>query len=117
MLPLLHQQQYEELQQRLAQADSCIDDSTALKAAIAQVQHWFQQQILTLNLDELPDTEAQRVRSIQVEINKQLRLVSVDVLFLQTSKQPATAKQRQQQVHDRLTMLMRYCEAILQKDA
>ena len=117
MVPLLHQQQYEELKQRFAQLGLCISDAAALKVAIAEVHQWFRQHILTLNLDELTPVDQQRVQSVQVEINKQLRLLGVDALFLQTSRQRSTTEQRQQQVYDRLQTLIRYCEAVLQPQA
>lgn len=117
MLSALYRQRYGELKQvldqvsRIAAQSDC--DGSALKSSVAQLQKFFQNQILSLQADELsPETE-QRVQSYLVEINKQLRLLEMDVMFLQAARQPATREQRQRQMGDRLMTLIRYCEAVL----
>jgi hypothetical protein len=117
MLTGLSRQRYETFQQALAQLQSFVSqnnvDGTTLQAEFLEVQQFFQLQIISLELDSLNPVEAAYVQSIQTEINKQLRLLGMDVMFLQAARQSVTAQKRQVQMRDRLTQLMQYCEALL----
>lgn len=116
MLSSRYRPLYEELQQRFGQLQALVTqshpDTGALKAEFLTVQQFFQLQILSL---EHPNEEpvASRIQSLHTEINKQLRLLGVDVSFLQAARQPTTQQQRQAQMRDRLTILMGYCEGLL----
>jgi len=88
---------------------------TQLQEAFAAAQTYFQQQILSVNPEALAPDEATRIHSFQVEINKQLRLLSTDLMFLRTARLATTQSQRRQQMGDRLTLLLRYCEGILEE--
>ena len=120
-LPIAHQTRYQAFQQSLEQtrsqlansaADSLVNLST-LKSAVAQLQSFFQAEILSLDSDDLEPAIAHHVQSYQVEMHKQLRLLNTDMSFLQAARQPATVRQRQRQVGDRLETLIRYCEAVM----
>jgi hypothetical protein len=120
MLPKLYRQRYHALQQAIQQLQTALAgdrpaDST-LQPHYQTVQNLFQHQILSLSLDQLAPDEQTRMQSYQTEINKQLRLLRMDVTFLQAARQSATASQRQEQMNDRLSMLLRYCGAVLQLD-
>lgn len=118
MLPEAHRQPYEEFYQSLQsfqqQCRTIEVPGSEIRSGFQQLQTLFQR---CLNLDETvldPDV-ALSVQSYQVEINKQLRLLSMDVMFLQSAKQSTTANQRRQQMSNRVDLLLRYGEAILQK--
>ncbi|MEH2246030.1 heterocyst frequency control protein PatD [Nostoc sp.] len=64
-----------------------------------------------------PQGEDSRVQSYQTEMSKQLRLLEIDVMFLQGARQASTAQTRLQTISDRLTTLIQYCDAILQPEA
>ncbi|MBW4472025.1 MAG: heterocyst frequency control protein PatD [Stenomitos rutilans HA7619-LM2] len=122
-LPLLHQQRYEAFQQLLgqvaqtiAQGDSALlyEPSTVVQAKVADLQQFFRQQILCLPLDILVPSMQHWMQSYQVECDKQLRLLGLDVMSLRAARQPTTIAQRQQQVSDRLSTLQRYCAAVLE---
>lgn len=49
----------------------------------------------------------------QTEISRTLRLLGMDVTFLQAARQPQTRLQRQRQMGDRLTRLQRHSEGML----
>jgi hypothetical protein len=87
--------------------------STELHSALIELQKDFQGEICALNLDDLSDSEAHRARSIWVEIDKQLRLLGMDISFVQAARQPETLQKRLAQMQERLKMLMSYCEALL----
>jgi hypothetical protein len=93
--------------------------AAALKTAIAQLQQNFQSDILGsydaegLENQDLDLRMVQRLRSLQVEIDRQLRLLAMDALFLQTARQATTVQQRQQQISDRLEQVDRYCAIVL----
>lgn len=105
-------QRYETFQSRLVQFQTQLAQSslagTALISTLSQLQQFFQSQILAV------EAVTHREQSLQVEMNKQLRLLAIDVTFLQAAKQGATRQQRQQQIQERLTLLIQYCKALLE---
>jgi hypothetical protein len=72
------------------------------------------QAILAFDLDSLDPALAANLQAYHTEINKQLRLLSMDVIFLQASRQGQTMQQRQQQMDDRVKLLLKYCQALLE---
>lgn len=118
MLPNFHHQRYHEFSQALEQlqqtASGAIVDVPKLRQSFLKAQQFFQQQIINLDADDLePDIQPQ-VQSYQTEISKQLRLLGMDVMFLQAARQPGTAQERQSQILHRIQTLHSYCNAILQ---
>jgi hypothetical protein len=89
-----------------------------LQSSLAHLKHLIQTQIMILEFDQLdPPIEAKiahYLQSLNIEIDKQLRLLSVDALFLQSAKQPATIAQRLQQMGDRCDRLTQYATAALE---
>lgn len=82
-----------------------------LRQRVASLQQFFGQQIVPLA------DENWRVQSYQTEMSKQLRLLEIDVMFLQGARQASTVQTRIQTISDRLTTLIQYCDAILQPEA
>jgi hypothetical protein len=82
-------------------------DVPNIAQTVQAIEQHFRTQILAVTTDDNPR------QAIHVEINKQLRLLKTDVLFLRSAKQASTQDQRVQQMRDRLTLLERYCEMIL----
>jgi hypothetical protein len=120
-LPELHQQRFREfmgaLEKLEPQANELVAFGASIQAEIAQLQKNFQEEILTLSLEILPAASAQQVQAFQVEMNKQLRLLNMDSMFLQVARQPTTIAQRQHQIRDRLKILIRYCALLLKDEA
>ncbi len=119
MLPESHRQRYQSFWQILERLQTLISqpefDRSTLKAEALTVQQFFQDQVRSLDLEALDPTVGQRSHSFHVEINKQLRLLAIDAMSLQTAKQSATSQQRLGQVSDRVSTLIRYCDALLQE--
>lgn len=96
-----------------------------LRLLFQQLQAQFQQQVLPLDTSRLegalpPGIASQiapQLPSLHTEMAKQLRLLNMDLMFLQTARQPETARQRTEQMGDRLRLLMRYCDAVLGEEA
>jgi len=88
-----------------------------LRSLFHQLQAQFQQQVATLDLSGLEGAIAAQIPALHTEMAKQLRLLSMDILFLQTARQPETVRQRTEQMGDRLRLLMRYCDAVLGEEA
>ncbi|HEY9807688.1 MAG TPA: heterocyst frequency control protein PatD [Candidatus Obscuribacterales bacterium] len=119
MLPEAHRQIYQEflrsLEQLQGMATQAKPEPAALIALFQKVQQFFQGQILGLSWENHPDPKMeQRVQSYQIEMNKQLKLMGTDVMFLQAARQSSTAQQRQVQISDRLNLLIGYCNVLLQ---
>jgi hypothetical protein len=102
-------QAYHELQQIILRCRSELtpDNRSTIAETVQTIDDYFRQQILA----DRPDDDQHH--SVHVEINKQLRLLKTDCLFLRSAKQPHMVDQRLQQIADRLTLLERYCEMIL----
>ena len=118
MLVNIYHQCYQELAQKLKQlqeiAATNSPDTTNLRQACLEVQEFFQQQVVSLDTVDVTGSDAAKVRSYQTEISKQLRILGMDVIFLQGARQPETVRTRQMQLSDRLKTLQGYCEVILQ---
>lgn len=117
MLPNLHHQRYQEFKQaleHLRQTAIASLFSSELRQSFLEVQQFFQQQIVSLDAGDLePDSEP-RVRSYQTEMSKQLRLLGMDMMFLQAARQPSTANARLTQISQRIQTLISYCDTLLQ---
>ena len=70
-----------------------------------EIQNKFQTEIVNANLE----LTAQNL-SLQVEIDKQLKMLGMDLTMLQTSRSNTTWQKRHQQASDRLKLLQRYCQ-------
>lgn len=107
---------YQQLQTTIANCQKILSTSAieaaAIKIAVQAIEVCFRDRVLPL---DAPSSES--LHSIQVEINKQLRLLKTDCLFLQSAQRPDTRHQRLQQITDRLKRLQSYCEmAIVNQD-
>jgi hypothetical protein len=111
---------YQELQQALEQLQKTTAhgnlDQTALAAEYQKVQQFFGNQIMRADSRELEPSEPPPEQSYLTEIHKQLRMLGTDIAFLQASRQPATTTARQTAAIARLTTLIGYCGALLQKN-
>ncbi|MEC4813238.1 MAG: heterocyst frequency control protein PatD [Scytonema sp. PMC 1069.18] len=85
-----------------------------LRKRVASLQEFFQQQIVPLVNEDTDRNNEGRLQSYLTEMNKQLRLLEMDVMFFQGARQPSTAKGRLDAIGDRLKTLIDYCHAILQ---
>ena len=85
-------------------------------AQFLQVQQFFQQQVGPLELAELDGAIAPRVQAVRTEMQKELRLLAMDVMFLQAARQSVTQQQRQEQLGDRLEKLLGYCQVLLEAE-
>jgi hypothetical protein len=73
------------------------------------MQQIFQQQVLTLSQDS-----ADHLQPLFTEMNRVLRLLGMDVAFLQTARQPQTRHQRQHQMLTKLTQLTAFAASLQQ---
>lgn len=118
MLPAEYQQAYQALQQQIHELSATIalnqPDPRQLQQQFLQCQQFFQQSIMALAGEGLTDDLLPQVQSYEVEVNKQFRLMGVDVMFLQSARQSATRTQRQAQMRDRVQLLLTYCDRVLE---
>lgn len=118
MLPQDYQDRYQTLSQSLQilqnQVTQANPDQMKLRSQFLEAQQWFQQKIIGLEADDqLEPADESTVRSYNTEINKHLRLLGMDLTFLQAAKQPTTAQQRQAQIRDRIQTLLTFCQNTL----
>lgn len=82
-------------------------DIEKLRLGLVHLQEFFVREIVPLQ-----DVEY-REQSYQTEMSKQLRLLEVDVMFLQGAKQSATIQIRLKNIEERLNTLYGYCETLI----
>jgi hypothetical protein len=112
MLPNSHQSTYFLFRQQILGIKAA-PERKMLKSAVQNLHQTFAAELKTLNLETLEPTLESRVRSLWVEIDKQLRLLSMDATFLQTARQPETIEARSRQIDERLDTLIQYCNILL----
>jgi hypothetical protein len=89
------------------------DSSLDLKVSLNQAIELFEMQILTQNIDNLPDPIAGKMRSYLTESHRLLRLLPIDVMFMAAARNPLTAAQRRQAYQQKLDLLLQYCQAVI----
>jgi hypothetical protein len=89
------------------------DSSPDLKVSLNQAIELFEMQILTQNIDNLPDPVAGKMRSYLTESHRLLRLLPIDVMFMAAARNPLTAAQRRQAYQQKLDLLLQYCQAVI----
>ncbi|OUL18165.1 hypothetical protein BV372_34370 [Nostoc sp. T09] len=101
-------------------------NATELRQRLASLKQFFGQQIVPLSEVDSREREVRaeassdrnfaREQSYRTEMSKQLRLLEIDIMFFQGARQESTAQARLQTIRDRLTTLIRYCDAILRPE-
>lgn len=88
-------------------------DARGLQTQFLTLQQGIQQQVLPLAMEDTlaPETQLQ-IQPLLTEMNRTLRLLGMDVAFLQTAKQPLKVQQRQQQMGQRLEQLSGFCQGL-----
>lgn len=83
-------------------------NTNQLRLNLTHLQTFFLHQIVPL-VD--PNSQEQ---SYKTEISKQLRLLEVDIMFLQAARHSTTLQVRLKNIEERINTLLRYCQAIIQ---
>lgn len=118
MLPQFYRDRYQEFSSSLVHLQQTVSDPNlvaTLGQNFQQVQQLFNDKILSLDNDNLDPAIMSRLLSVLTELNKQMRLLGIDVIFLQASRQSATTQQRLVQIRSRIETLISYCNALLEK--
>lgn len=87
--------------------DSTDLDRSELGQKLRSLQKFFQREIQPIQSDDY------QTHSVLVEVNKQMRLLGMDAMFLQTARQTETIANRVGQIRDRIQLLTNYCTVIL----
>ena len=88
-------------------------DHARISVAIETVKQLFKARVQVLTWEDWPIQQRALLQSIRVEMHKQLRLLTTDLMFFKAAKQSETLEQRRKDIGDRLTNLQGYCDAIL----
>lgn len=82
-------------------------NASSLRQPLIELQQYFVKEIASLTY------LTSRQQSYHTEMSKQLRLLELDITFLQGSKKSATAQTRINNIKERIDTLIRYCQAII----
>lgn len=89
------------------------DSTSELKTSLRQAIELFETEIIPQDLDSLPDPIAGKMRSYLTESHRLLRLISMDALFIATTRNPTTIDLRRQAYQHKLDLLLQYCQAVI----
>ncbi|OUL17475.1 heterocyst frequency control protein PatD [Nostoc sp. 106C] len=126
----LNKDHYQVLASLLEQLRSDVSNTqlnaSELRQRLASLNQFFVQQIVPLSEVDSREREVRaeassdwnfaREQSYLTEMSKQLRLLEIDIMFFQGARQESTVQARLQIISDRLTTLIRYCDAILRPE-
>jgi hypothetical protein len=84
-----------------------------LKTSLSLAIELFETEILSQNIDDLPDPIAGKMRSYLTESHRLLRLLSIDLMSLSAARNPTTLQQRHQAYQDKVNLLRQYCQAVI----
>ncbi len=88
-------------------------DQPNLKQSFQQLKITFQTQIMEINASDFDFLVESKIQSYLTETHKQIRLLEMDLKFLQASHQSTTLNTRLSQIQTRLDLLLSYGEAML----
>ena len=120
MLSKEHHQEYQEFSllveecQNLATQENL--DKVVLFNRSKELMEFFSHRLVPLENADLNPAGRSLLQSYITEIHKQLRLVGMDVTFLQASKSKGTTQTRKKAVSDRLQTIIDYCSTLLTKN-
>ncbi|MGK7900520.1 MAG: heterocyst frequency control protein PatD [Hormoscilla sp.] len=112
ILPNSHRQCYLEFKQALEEFRETVSSGQE-NLDWAGIQRFFQERVASLTAEGVDPSLVSRWQSIQTEIHKQMRLLTVDLTFLQASRQLSTREQRQKQIVSRLQTSIDYCQMLV----
>jgi hypothetical protein len=84
-----------------------------LKVGLRQAIELFEGEILTQDIEDNQNPNAGKMRSYLTESHRLLRLLPLDVMFMEVSRQPITTEHRRQAYQEKLELLIRYAEAVM----
>ena len=119
MLSSSHDRAYQDFLILLTELQNLVHDKNRevdliqVKQAFDKLGLWFEQHIANLNREELSEANALRWQSVQTEIKREFKLLSTDVLFLSSARQNTTQNKRLNNIGDRLSKLINYCQIML----
>ncbi len=119
MLPKLHDRIYRELLEALLELQNLSIaphiDSPSLEKQYALVKEIFNHRALKLTEEGMDGAIASRWLSVQIEINRAVRLLQNDLLFFRSARQSSTRQTRLKTLCDRIEQLIGYCRVLLQE--
>lgn len=92
-------------------------DKQKLRQNLTSLKHFYLEEILSAKTDIVNDSSCRREQSYLTEISKQIRLLEMDITFFQGASQAVTLQTRLDSICERLNALLRYCDALTQKNA
>lgn len=90
------------------------DSIPDLKVSLSRSIEFFESHILPQDLDSLPDPIAGKMRSYLTESHRLLRLLPIDLTFIAAARNPTTLQQRRQAYQEKLDLLLKYCQAVIE---
>lgn len=110
MLSIIHKKVYLEFLNLLEDFQEQLNgsDQSIAQRGWYNLQQFSQEKLLPLTEDGLAESIVQQWRSLQTEIQRELRLLNTDILFLAAARQTKTKELKLQSISDRLTKLSRF---------
>lgn len=117
MLPQAYSQAYQNLLTSLEDLQHITTtpdfESTSVKKSFQKLQKIYEAEVLVLSKESLDMAIAPRWQAIQTEIHRAFKLMALDIMFLSSSKKAITSQSRLNNLSDRLSQLIGYCQILL----
>ncbi len=117
MLPQAYSQAYQNLLislEDLKHITTTPDfESTSVKKSFQKLKKIYEAEVLVLSKEALDMAIAPRWQAIQTEIHRAFKLMALDIIFLSSSKKAITSQSRLNNLSDRLSQLIGYCQILL----
>ena len=122
MLPASHNRAYQDFLTLLTEFKDCLNSPEG-KGVIFTSDNKFQllQQYFAANIANLESKDIEisiiaRWQSVQIEIKREFKLLTTDILFLASARRDSTRTKRIESISDRITKLIGYCQILLKKE-
>jgi hypothetical protein len=116
MLPSSHQKVYRNFKEALKALQEAVKQSSSERqTAYTRVEHLFYSDVIPLTDAEINPEIVSRWRSINTELHRMFKLLATDWLFLRSSRQMATKKERLDLFCDRIEQMIKFCRILLEE--
>lgn len=119
MLPEPHSRAYQDFSTWLTKLQNLCGDpndpeenleKSRVILQLQDLQQWFEQNISSLDDQNLEQNIIHRWQSVQTEIKREFRLLSTDIIFLASARQNVTQTKRLQKIKERIVRLGDYSQ-------
>jgi len=122
MLPTPHHRAYQDLLTLLIEFDCLLKNENVemnknqIKLGFERVKYCYDKQIVNLSEQDMESNIISRWQSIQRELQREFKLLSMGILFLISAQTKINKQKKLNNIQQNTTKLIGYCQIMIQKD-